>query len=164
MVGIILARTKDGLIGDRGIIPWKIPEDLKRFKKITLNSSVIMGSKTFRSIGFKQLPNRSNFVLSKNFAYDIPGLHPNGFQFEDPTRALLKAIEVSSNGDVWIIGGSKIYDLYLNGDYHIDVVEETLVDLDVTGDTYMNYDFNEKFKIVKSEKFNFGMYNKYEKK
>ena len=60
---LVAAVAKNGVIGKGGGIPWKIPEDMKRFKKLTSGHPVIMGRKTFESIG-KPLPNRYNFVVS----------------------------------------------------------------------------------------------------
>ena len=62
-VNLIVAVSKNGFIGKNGSLPWQISEDLKRFRKITSNSVVIMGKNTFLSIG-KPLPNRENIVIS----------------------------------------------------------------------------------------------------
>ena len=69
---IIVAMTKDCLIGKDNTIPWHLPEDLKRFKSLTIGNSVIMGRKTYESIG-KPLPGRSNIVVSRQMA-KAPGL------------------------------------------------------------------------------------------
>ena len=64
MINLIVATDRNGLIGNKGTIPWKIPNDLKYFKDITIDSTVIMGRKTYQSIG-KPLPKRINIVISK---------------------------------------------------------------------------------------------------
>ena len=66
----VVAHDKNRLIGGNGKILWHLPEDLKNFKKLTLNSVVIMGRKTFESIG-RPLPNRTNIILTKNKKYKV---------------------------------------------------------------------------------------------
>ena len=72
MVTIIVAMTKNRTIGKNNQIPWHLSEDLKNFKRITTNNTVIMGRKTFDSIG-KPLPNRNNIVISRT-PQEIPGV------------------------------------------------------------------------------------------
>ena len=70
-VHLIWAQDKNGGIGKNGKLPWHISEDLKNFKKITLNSTIIMGRKTWESLPIKPLPNRENIVLSTTLDDDI---------------------------------------------------------------------------------------------
>ena len=65
-ISIITAITNNKIIGNNGSLPWKIPEELKYFRKTTLNKVIIMGSNTFMSINCKPLPDRQNIVLTKN--------------------------------------------------------------------------------------------------
>ena len=65
-IHLIWAQEHDGGIGKNGRLPWHIPEDLKNFKKITLNSTIVMGRKTWDSLPFKPLPKRKNIVFSRN--------------------------------------------------------------------------------------------------
>ena len=101
MIAIIVAMTKDRIIGVDNKLPWDIPEDLKNFKKLTSGNTVIMGRKTFDSIG-RPLPNRNNIVVtkSKDDIYGVDIAH-------DIQEALEKA--QSYEKDVFIIGGSSIY-------------------------------------------------------
>ena len=73
MINIIVAMTKDQGIGYNNKLPWYIPDDLKRFKKLTSNSVIVMGRKTWDSLPIKPLPNRINYVLSKNQVITEPG-------------------------------------------------------------------------------------------
>ena len=106
-VSIIAAVSKNFVIGYKGKIPWHIPEDLKRFKKITSGHHVIMGRKTFESIGHP-LPNRINIILTRNKNYKADGCRVvNSLQ-----EALTKA-KISKDKEVFIIGGEQIYNLAL---------------------------------------------------
>ncbi|WP_432204478.1 dihydrofolate reductase [Cetobacterium somerae] len=110
MLSLIVAMDENNLIGCNNKMPWNIPEDLSLFKKITTNSIVIMGRKTFESIG-KPLPNRINFVLSrdKNF------FHKDIKIFNCPNNALETALSLKSsyNKEIFIIGGKTIYEYFL---------------------------------------------------
>lgn len=96
MLTCIFACTKDGIIGVNGEIPWDIKEDLKFFRDQTLNKTVIMGRKTYESIGHP-LPSRENIVVSSK---DIDGVKT--------ARSLAEAINISNNEDIFVIGGSKL--------------------------------------------------------
>ena len=73
MISIIAAVSKNGVIGVDNKLPWNLPEDLKRFKELTTNNVVIMGRKTYESIG-KPLPNRINIVITRNEDFSVPGV------------------------------------------------------------------------------------------
>ena len=95
-VAIIAAIAEDGTIGHAGKVPWHIREDLKRFKRLTMGHPVVMGRKTFESIG-KPLPGRRNIILTR---------HPAGpDQFPD----LPSALKTCPNDTVFIIGGAEVY-------------------------------------------------------
>jgi dihydrofolate reductase len=103
-INLIFASTHDLIIGDGNSLPWKSTMDLKHFKKITTNGVVIMGRKTYESIG-GPLPNRINIVVSKSL------------EWEEVPKSLLvnsleKAIEAAKTYDkeIFIIGGSQIYE------------------------------------------------------
>lgn len=107
-VGLIAAISENNVIGLNGKIPWHIPEDLKRFRKLTIGHPVIMGRKTCESLG-KPLEKRLNIVISsqKNHV-------GSGFYFFDSLKSSLKYIEENEFIDidkekVYIIGGSEIY-------------------------------------------------------
>jgi dihydrofolate reductase len=98
-INMIVAFSDNYVIGNDKDIPWRIPEDFKYFKEKTLNSTVIMGRKTFESIG-KPLPNRENIVISRTHK-DIKDV-----VFSD---SLEEAIANTSNENIFIIGGSRLY-------------------------------------------------------
>lgn len=100
-ISIIVAVAENGVIGGGNKLLWHIPDDLKRFKQITSGHSVIMGRKTFESIG-KPLPNRRNIVISRNPNIDIQGV--------EVANSLEDALAMTQNEtEVFIIGGGEIY-------------------------------------------------------
>ena len=120
-VHLIWAQDKNGGIGKNGKLPWHISEDLKNFKRITLNSTIIMGRKTWESLPVKPLPNRDNIILSKTLVLDILTFKT----YEDCIDNLIKR----NISKVFIIGGRSMYKLFFNkADYlhitKIDLLEE----------------------------------------
>ena len=101
-LSIIVAMTFDRVIGKNGELPWRISEDLKRFKSLTLNHTVIMGRKTFDSLLLKPLPNRNNIVLT-NQLIKIEGV--------DSCNSLDEAFNIAKNHNkqIFVIGGESIY-------------------------------------------------------
>ena len=104
MISIIAALGKNRALGLGNELLWPIPDDLKRFKKITSGHPIIMGSKTYESIG-KPLPNRTNIILTRNKNYDAPGTII--------VTSLEEAFEKAGNDEVFVIGGAQIYTLAL---------------------------------------------------
>ena len=102
-ISIIVAASENNVIGNNGKIPWHISEDLKRFKEITTGHHILMGRKTYESIG-KPLPNRANLVLTKDEKLKIPG----AVIFQDFGEALRFARKRKEE-ELMIIGGEKIY-------------------------------------------------------
>ena len=120
-VHLIWAQDKNGGIGKNGKLPWHISEDLKNFKRITLNSTIIMGRKTWESLPVKPLPSRDNIILSKTLVLDILTFKT----YEDCIENLSKR----NISKVFIIGGRSMYKLFFNkADYlhitNIDLLEE----------------------------------------
>ncbi|MCG3147561.1 MAG: IS1595 family transposase ISSsu9 [Verrucomicrobiae bacterium] len=110
---IIAAVAENGTIGDAGKIPWHISDDLKRFKRLTLGHPIIMGRKTYESLG-KPLPGRRNVVLTRG--EPIPNIEC--FSSLDEalqacTSPLPRGGEGQGEGKVFIIGGAEIYRLAL---------------------------------------------------
>lgn len=101
-ISIIAALGKNREIGKEGKLLWNIPEDLKRFKQLTMGHAIIMGRKTFESIG-KPLPERTNIVLSRR-NLDIPEV----LKASSIEETLAKAREIDRE-EIFIIGGAEIY-------------------------------------------------------
>lgn len=97
---IIVAFDENSGIGINNTLPWRLPEDLMRFKKITTGHAIIMGRKTFESIG-RPLPNRRNIVLTRQTDW-----HPEGIQV---VHTLAEAIDLAGSDEAFVIGGAEIY-------------------------------------------------------
>ena len=109
MIKIIAAVSKNGILGVCGSLPWEgeYKEDLQFFKKMTDRSTVIMGRKTFESIG-KPLPNRRNIVVSK-LAAAMKTINDKNITIAASTKQAIDMCDALKN-DVWLIGGSSIYE------------------------------------------------------
>lgn len=105
MISIIAAIDEKRGIGKNGQLPWHISEDLKRFKEITSGHTVIMGRKTFESIG-KPLPNRKNIVISRNLL--LPDISIYQAKDINVANSLDEALGIAK-GEVFIIGGGQVY-------------------------------------------------------
>lgn len=103
MISVIAAVADGGAIGRNNSLLWHIGEDLKYFKKITMGHPVIMGRKTFESIG-RPLPGRKNIVVSKSASFN----NPNVEKAED-LDALLKSLRRKRKEEYFVIGGASIY-------------------------------------------------------
>jgi dihydrofolate reductase len=97
---LIAAMDRNRAIGKDGALPWRLPEDLKRFKALTLGQTVLMGRKTFDSIG-RALSGRRNFVLTRD-----PGWRAEGVDVFSDFNSALQACTTS---ELWVIGGGEIY-------------------------------------------------------
>ena len=101
---LIAAVAENNVIGNGNALPWRIPEDLAHFKTLTLGHAMIMGRKTYESIG-KPLPGRTTVVLTRR-----AGFSPEGVVI---ARDRDEAIEVAPGHDVFVVGGAEIYALFL---------------------------------------------------
>ncbi|NKB83561.1 dihydrofolate reductase family protein [Brucella grignonensis] len=131
IVSIIVAAAENGVIGRDNDMPWKLSTDLKRFKALTLGKPVIMGRRTWESIG-RPLPGRPNIVVTRDAAFTAEGVQVVG-SLEDAIdlgRRLAAELNVD---EVCIIGGGNIY---AQGLPLADVVHLTRVLATIDGDTY----------------------------
>ncbi len=121
MIGMIYAVSPEGVIGLDNGIPWHHPGDLRRFKRVTLGTTVISGRATFDSVG-KPLPGRRNIVVTSR------PLHVEGVE---AVASLSEGLEraAKSGGDVWLIGGRRIYE---EGVRYADLIDVTYVPDHVT--------------------------------
>ena len=99
-LSLIVAVDRQHGIGINNALPWRLPEDLAFFKRITSGHAIIMGRKTFDAIG-RPLPNRRNIVVTRNDAWRHDGV--------ERAVSLQQAIHVAGEGEVFIIGGAQIY-------------------------------------------------------
>jgi dihydrofolate reductase len=119
---LIAAVADNGVIGRDGKMPWHLSDDLKRFKRLTIGHRIVMGRKTWASIGGRPLPGRENVVLSRQSELRLPGA------LVVPT---LDAALHGASGDVFVIGGA---DVYAQAMARADAMELTLVHQSPEGD------------------------------
>jgi dihydrofolate reductase len=122
MIKIIVAMSKNRVIGDSNTLIWHLPEDLKRFKQLTTGNTIVMGRKTYESIG-KPLPNRRSIIITRDTDYSVEGC--------EVVNSLEEAL-LLSNSDCFIIGGGEIYR------QSIDITDKiylTLINKGFEGDT-----------------------------
>ena len=122
MIKIIVAISKNRVIGDSNKLIWHLPADLKRFKEVTGGHPIVMGRKTYESIG-RPLPNRRNIIITRDENYEVDGC--------EVVNSIEEAL-LLTNSDCFIIGGGEIYKQTL----HIATqIYLTQVDEDFDGDT-----------------------------
>ncbi|MGU5696044.1 type 3 dihydrofolate reductase [Aeromonas allosaccharophila] len=125
-ISMIAAMAHDRVIGKDNQMPWHLPADLAHFKRVTLGKPVLMGRKTFESIG-RPLPGRRNLVISRNPGYQAEGIEVVGSV--EAARALLASSAVE---ELMVIGGGHLYAEMLPS---ADCLYLTQIDLAVEGDT-----------------------------
>ena len=104
IISLIVAMDEQGGIGSAGAIPWHLPADLKRFKTLTMGHHLIMGRKTYQSIG-RLLPGRTTIVVTRN-----PEFQPSGSLVCHNLDAALKLADQREETEAFIVGGGKIYE------------------------------------------------------
>ena len=139
MVKIIVATSKNKVIGDSNSLIWYLPADLKRFKELTTGNPIVMGRKTYESIG-RPLPNRRNIIITRDVKYDVEGC--------EVVNSLEEALMICNN-DCFIIGGGEIYRPSMS---IADKIYLTLVHEDFEGDTEFP-EIGSEWKMVTSQDF-----------
>jgi dihydrofolate reductase/dihydrofolate reductase (trimethoprim resistance protein) len=139
VVSLIVAVSKNNVIGNNNVIPWKIKGEQKRFKELTIGKTIIMGRKTFESIG-KPLPNRRTIIISttENISYDncitVPSL--------EDAFALIK-----DNEEVFVAGGGQVYKESMP---YADKIYITVIDKIIDGNVYFpevdDHDFEKTYE------------------
>jgi dihydrofolate reductase len=138
-ISYIVAMDIQQAIGLGNNLPWRLPADLAYFKKTTLNHSILMGRKTFESIG-KPLPNRTNVILTQNKDYQAEGcLIVNSVE---------EAVKQFKNEEIFVIGGAEVFQLFMSS---VDRLYITLIEHEFEADTYFpEFDIDD-WVLVSSE-------------
>ncbi len=127
MLSIIVAKAKNNIIGKDNKLIWHLPADLKRFKELTTNHTIIMGRKTFESLG-RVLPNRKHIILSQNKEYKVD---------DENVKIISSVLElqeyIESAEESFVIGGAMIYNLLLPYTNKMYITE---INQDFEGDTF----------------------------
>lgn len=127
MLELIVAYSNNGVIGKDNKLLWNLKDDILNFKEITNNSTIVMGRKTYESIG-RPLPNRRNIILSRNKDLEIEGCEVFN-NIED-------IIKLSKKERVIIIGGAEIYNIFKK---KADILHLTVVDCELEGDSFFSF-------------------------
>lgn len=104
---LIAAVGRNGVIGVGGVLPWRLPSDMRLFKRVTMGRPLIMGRKTFESLG-RALPGRTNIVITHRREYEAPGatvVH----SFDEALEAACTVATADGVGEIFVIGGGEIY-------------------------------------------------------
>ncbi len=127
-IQVIAAVSENNVIGRDGDLPWHLPEDLKRFKKLTTGHPVLMGRKTWESIPekFRPLPGRTNILVTRQKEYDAP----DGVKIYSDVN---EALNAHSDEDLFVIGGGEIYRQTID---RADVIYLTRVHREIEGDSF----------------------------
>ncbi|MGD6777487.1 dihydrofolate reductase [Sutcliffiella horikoshii] len=140
MISIIVATDRNNLIGKDNDLPWRIPTDLAYFKKVTMGSTIVMGRKTYESIG-KPLPYRRNIILSRQ------DFHAEGCE---TLHSLEEVQQLNKDGEeLFIIGGAHIFKEALP---IADFLYLTYIDEEFVGDTYFPEINEQDWELLSSEK------------
>ena len=147
IISIIVAMANNRVIGKNNKMPWHLPADLAHFKKVTFGKPIVMGRRTYESIG-RPLPGRKNIVISSNPEYMLKGC--------ETATSVESAFELVKNEEeVFIIGGGYLYSQLLP---KADKLYLTFIDLDTDGDTQfpdfrqLNLKEEKREKYLKDEK------------
>jgi len=145
MINAIAAiSAKNRVIGNKGHIPWHIPEDFAHFKNKTMGHPIIMGRKTFETFP-KPLPGRTHIVITRNADYKVP---QGVFVCDSVEKAIELAKEQDGGDEIFIIGGGQIY---LEALPFVERLYLTLVDGDFEGDAFFP-EYNEFTNVIEEHK------------
>lgn len=135
-VTMIAAVARNGVIGAGDRLPWRLPADLAYFKRQTLGKTVVMGARTFRSLG-RPLPGRHNVVLSRRMAEAPEGC--------DLVRSVEEALQRYGDRELMVIGGAEVYRQFLP---HADRLLLTEIDAEAEGDVFFPPYDRSQWKLV----------------
>lgn len=150
IISIIVAKGLNNQIGYKNSVPWKLSDDLSNFKELTTNHTILMGRKTFESIG-KPLNNRKNIMISKSYTKNI-----NDIDIFSSIRDAVNFVYNTGETELFICGGAKIYEYFLKNNL-CSKIYLTIVDYNGIADTFFpKFDIDEwhtvnEKNIVKNE-------------
>ena len=128
-IALVVAASENGVIGVGGTLPWHIPEDLKRFKALTLGKPCIMGRKTWQSLPRKPLPGRTNIVVSRDAGFRAEGAH-----WAADFESALRVAAQEHPDEIAVIGGEAIFAAALP---HASRIYSTEISGHIAGDAFM---------------------------
>lgn len=134
-ISMIVAKAKNNVIGKDNTLIWDIPEDLKHFRKVTTGKTIVMGRKTYDSIG-RPLPNRRNIILTRDNNLSIEGTE---------TMTSVDDILNLDVEEIVIIGGDSVYKLFME---YVQTLYVTNIEHEFDGDTFFPEISSRKWKLV----------------
>ena len=140
---LIVARADNGVIGVDNQLPWNLPSDLKYFKQVTMGKPVVMGRKTFESIG-RPLPGRTNVVITRNADWSEPGVRIVG-SLADALKLATAQADLDGADEVVVIGGATLYREAID---QVDRMYVTQVHASPDGDAFFEAPDQEKFARI----------------
>jgi dihydrofolate reductase len=141
MISLLVAMDNNRTIGKNNDLPWYLPADLKYFKKVTMGHPIVMGRKTYESIG-RPLPGRENIIITRDKSYDI--------ESAQVVHSIQEAIDVTKDEDeVFVIGGAEIFKQYMPDSDRLYI---TQIEHDFDGDTFFPEINYAEWKIISKEK------------
>jgi len=126
ILSLVVAMSENKVIGRDGDLPWRLPNDLKHFKQVTMGKPIIMGRKTWESLYVKPLPGRRNIVITRNAGYEAEGA-----EISDSLESAL--ILATGEDEAMIIGGAELFATALDTATRLHLTE---IHADIEGDTY----------------------------
>ncbi len=148
-ISIIVAAAENNVIGKDNDMPWRLSADLKRFKKLTMGHHIVMGRKTFESIG-KPLPGRTSVIITRNKDYKQEGCIV--------VHSLEEALQTINDDEIFVIGGGEIYNMAFE---KADKLYLTRVHASLEGDTCIP-EVNNRWQEVEREDFQKDEKNQYD--
>lgn len=145
-IAFIVAAAKNGVIGINNTLPWHLPEDMKHFRRVTMGKAIIMGRKTFASIG-KALPGRTNIVLSQQTDLNLPEGVLLANSVEQALHFAEQVCHDEGHTEAMVIGGEQIYSLLMPYAKRLYLTE---VNAKVEGDAYFHY-AAEQWQLISEE-------------
>ena len=140
MISIIVAASANNVIGAKGDLPWHLSDDLKRFKAVTMGKPIVMGRKTWESIG-RALPGRQNIVITRRYDFAADGC--------DVVHSVDEAMSAAGDVDeIMVIGGSQVYEIFLPAAQRLYL---TRVHADVEGDAFFPAVDEDEWQLVSEE-------------
>lgn len=152
-ISIVVAIAQNGAIGIENRLPWRLSSDLKNFKKLTSGHAILMGRKTYESIG-KPLPKRRNLIISRDPAYTAEGCEV--FQ---SIEAAIEAAQAQGETEVFVIGGAQIYRQILP---KADKMYLTKVKAEVKGDAFFEIGNLDQWTTINTQTFAAGEKDEYD--
>lgn len=140
MLSIIVAKAKNNIIGKNNQLLWHLSDDMKRFKALTTGHPVIMGRKTFESIG-KPLSNRENIIFTTNPDFSVEGENVKVVHSIEDIKEYINNDDINA----FVIGGAMIYNLLMP---YVKVLYVTEINKDFEGDTFFNKINEEEWKEI----------------